>query len=367
METVRDVLEQAIRGAAFPGCAAAWGTSSRAWFAEAGGFTYCPESQRVLRSTIWDLASVSKVVGCTTAAMIAEQDGKLDLDRPVARDLAEFGAGGKEAVSARDLLTHRSGLPAFRGLHRAFVDAGEALSSALATPLATARGEKAVYSDLGMIALGALIARLYGTGLDSILAARAFRPLGMRDTQYRPRGVTRLRCAITEPVEAWRLAVRRHQQVESLRGGPYRPEGDYWIQGEVHDPNAMVLGGVAGHAGLFSTAPDLARYCQAMLRGAPPFERAQLARWLRKQNDDSTRALGWDTKSAEGSSSGALFSMASVGHTGYTGTSIWIDLERQWFGVLLTNRVHPSAENLKISEVRPKFYDAVGRFLEVQT
>lgn len=367
MATVRDVLEQAIRDAAFPGCAAAWGSSSRAWFAEAGGFTFCPESPRVLRSTIWDLASVSKVVGCTTAAMIAERDGKLDLDRPVALDLPAFGAGGKEGVTPRELLTHRSGLPAFRGLHRTFVDAGQALASALATPLATPRGEKTVYSDLGMIAFGALVAKLCGTSLDALLLERAFGPLRMRDTLYRPQGATRLRCAITEPVEPWRIAVRRHQGLDPLRGGPYLPDGDYWIQGEVHDPNAMVLGGVAGHAGLFSTTTDLARFCQAMLLAAWPFDKEQLSRWLRPQNDGSTRALGWDTKSAQGSSAGARFSMRSVGHTGYTGTSVWIDLERGWFGVLLTNRVHPSAENMKISEVRPLFYDAVARFLGAQT
>jgi CubicO group peptidase (beta-lactamase class C family) len=363
MVEVERVLDRAIAGGAFPGCAAAWGAAGDAAFElRRGGFTYCPESPRVDWRTVWDLASVTKAVGCATAAMVAEQEGLLDLDRPVALDLPEFGAGGKEAVTPRDLLAHRSGLPAFRPLHRTFVDAGGALASALATPLANPRGARAVYSDLGMIAMGALIARLARAGLDAYLEARVFGPLGMGGAHFRPDRHTVPLCAPTEPVEPWRRAVRRHQRVEPAR--TTGPDGDFWIQGEVHDPNAMVLGGVAGHAGLFANLEALVRFCSALLQGRRPFDAAQLEVWTRRRHADSTRALGWDTRSEEGSSAGSRFSMRSIGHTGYTGTSVWIDLEKGRFAVLLTNRVHPNSRNLRITAIRPAFHDAVAEHLD---
>ena len=355
------VLEAAIADGAFPGACYAVGTRKEVAFKALGRSMYCPESEPVRIDTIWDLASVSKVFATTTAAMMLLDEGKLDLDRPVSDDIPAFGAHGKEKLTPRNLLVHDSGLAAFHGYQLKYTKAEDAVAAIYAEPLTYLTGTKMVYSDLGIITLANLIAKLSETPFDAYVKARLFDPLGLKDTLYNPDPARRARCAPTETVEPWRIELRKLRGVDRRGAACPHPDAATYIQGEVHDPNAMLLGGVAGHAGLFSTVGDLAKFLAMMLAEGQKWVKPEtVALFTRRQAEASSRGLGWDTRSATGSSSGSKFSMRSFGHTGYTGTSVWCDPGRQVFVALLTNRVHPSSENLKISAVRPQFHDAVA-------
>lgn len=356
---IEDVLQAAIADRAFPGAAYAILQSGRTVkIGAVGHLTYTADAPATAPETIWDLASVSKVVGTTTAAMLLAEEGQLDLDAPVASVIPEFAQKGKERITFRNLMVHDSGLIAFRRYHEFCANREEILNAIYGEGLEYETQTKTIYSDLSMILVGEAIERLTGQPLDILLRDRVFLPIGMRDTGYLPAGgdwnIDPRRCAPTEKMEAWRR--ERHARI-----GDSRPslvgQGEF-IQGEVHDPTAAAMGGVAGHAGLFSTAPDLARFFEAFLGGSL-VRTETLAEFTRRQDQKSTRALGWDTKSPEGSSAGALFGPRSFGHTGYTGTSVWHDPDAGLTAILLTNRVHPTSENLKISEVRPRFHDAV--------
>ena len=311
----------------------------------------------VATDTIYDLASLTKVVATTTMAMILVDEERLDLDSPVQDFLPRFTGEGKERVTVRHLLTHSSGVDWWAPLYKEVAGQDAYLERIQAMDLVYEPGSETKYSDLGLILLGEILERVAGEPLDAFVRRRVFEPLGMRDTTFRPGSDLTQRIAPTED-DPWRGRV---------------------LRGEVHDENAFALGGVAPHAGLFSTASDLARFVQMMVNGGV-FEhrrlisRATVETFTRKAGaapegrkrslPDSTRALGWDTKSAEGSSAGTLFSADSYGHTGFTGTSIWIDPERQLFLILLTNRVHPTRDNILIRKVRPAVADAVVRALE---
>jgi CubicO group peptidase (beta-lactamase class C family) len=361
---LRPLIASAIADGAFPGACWAVGNPDGSQVEFAGRFTYCPDSPAVAEDTVWDLASVSKVVGTTSAAMLLFDDGKLKLDAPVADLIPEFGRHGKERITLRNLMVHDSGLIAFRPYHRSCKEPGEVLPAICEERLQSPVGAKTVYSDLNMILLHECIERLAGEPMPELLRRRVFEPLGMRDTGYKP-GLGNPRCAPTEAVEEWRLELRRRRGAKPVEG-PRHPDLDAYIQGEVHDPNAAVLGGVAGHAGLFSTAGDLAKYMSDLLTGGGDiFRRATIERFTRRQDPKSSRALGWDTPSAN-SSAGTKFSPRSFGHTGYTGTSVWADPERGLFAVLLTNRVHPTADNPKIVPFRRRFHDAVAHAFDAR-
>lgn len=305
-----------------------------------GAVDWAPGSAAVTDSTLFDLASVTKVVATTTAAMILEEEGRLDLDRTVASYLPEFSDSAKQAITVRMLLTHRGGLEAFAALYRDFHGRQQYLEQINARPLRAAPGTTTVYSDWDLILTQLIIERITGQELDAFVRDRVFAPLGMRDTGFRP-GLPRDRIAATER--------------DSARGG--------LIWGQVHDPNAWAMGGVAGHAGLFGSARDLAVFAQMLLNGgeygAVRILRPQtIARWTAPQVPGSSRALGWDTPSGE-SSAGHYFSARSFGHTGYTGTSIWVDPERGLFVILLTTRVNPTSENQKQAPLRRAVADAV--------
>jgi CubicO group peptidase (beta-lactamase class C family) len=305
-----------------------------------GAVDWAPGSAAVTDSTLFDLASVTKVVATTTAAMILEEEGRLDLDRTVASYLPELTDSAKQAITVRMLLTHRGGLEAFAALYRDFRGRQQYLEQINARPLRSAPGTTTGYSDWDLILLQLIIERITGQELDVFVRDRIFAPLGMREAGFRP-GVPRDRIAATEQ--------------DSARGG--------LIWGEVHDPNAWAIGGVAGHAGLFGSARDLAVFAQMLLDGgeygAVRILRPQtIARWTAPQVAGSSRALGWDTPSGE-SSAGRFFSTRSFGHTGYTGTSIWMDPERGLFVVLLTTRVNPTAQNQKQAPLRRAIADAV--------
>jgi CubicO group peptidase (beta-lactamase class C family) len=281
--------------------------------------------------------------------MILYERGVLDLESPVERYVPEFRGEGKERVLVKDLLAHSGGLLWWTDLYRKHEgkspeDAKRGyLSSIYEMPLDSPPRSKMVYSDLGILLLGEILERVTGRGLEELATEEILGPLRMDDAMYRPPASLLSRIAPTE-IDPWRGRL---------------------VRGEVHDENAFGLGGVAPHAGLFATARSLGAFAQMMLNGGAYGGRRllrpqTLALFTRRANlvPGSSRALGWDTPSAP-SSAGALFSASSYGHTGFTGTSLWIDPERELFAILLTNRVHPTRENSKITALRPEFHDAV--------
>ena len=319
---------------AFPGAVIAVGRHDRLLLLEPLGHYGVEDARPVTSETIYDMASLTKVVGLTTAAMMLVSAGTLDLNAPVHRYVPAFQGAGKERVTIRHLLTHSSGLPAWRPLYREAATREEALTLVDTTPLLRQPGDTFVYSDLGAIVLTQAVEAVVGERLDRFLEARLFAPLGMRSTRYLPPESWRSRIAPTENDSSFRHRV---------------------LRGEVHDENAARLGGVSGHAGLFSSAGDLAVFAQWLL------ERPSLVLEFTRRQDlppGSSRALGWDTPS-QNSSAGTKLSAAAFGHTGFTGTSIWIDPDQDLFIILLTNRVNPTRANTKILQVRRRVADLV--------
>ncbi len=343
LESIDRVVQSGIKAGGYPGAAVVVGRKGASvWQKGFGRLSWSPASTSVeADNTIYDVASLSKVVGTTTAVMLLFDEKKVDLDAPVLRYLPAFSGGLKDRVTVRDLLTHRSGLPAGRDLWRRARSPQEARDMVLATPLEYRPNEGYIYSDLGADLLGMIVEVVTGERLDMFLSRRVFRPLGMNNTFYRPADSLRYRIAPTE--------------VTPPRGYPLR--------GEVHDENAYALGGVAGHAGLFSTAADLSIFAQMMLN-AGSYDGVQILSdstvRLFTRRTAGHRALGWDT--ADGDyGSGAYLTERAYGHTGYTGTSIWIDPDREMFVVLLTNRVHAAKAQRPakiIADVRSDLSDA---------
>jgi beta-glucosidase-like glycosyl hydrolase/CubicO group peptidase (beta-lactamase class C family) len=343
------VVANAVAGRAFPGAVLAIGKDGALVHLEAyGRLSYDPGSPAVRPDTLYDLASLTKVVVATTAALVLADQGKMDLDRPVAAFLPEFRGRSKERVTVRDLLTHSSGLDWWAPLYKELRGKAAYVRHIAASDLVYEPGTRSLYSDLGFILLGEVLERVAGRDLASFAREEILGPLGMGDTLYRPGPELLPRIAPTED-DPWRGRM---------------------LRGEVHDENAFAMGGVAPHAGLFGTASDLARFAQMWLWHGVYDHHRFAARTLVERFSavagvpGSTRALGWDTPSPEGSSAGTLLSRRSFGHTGFTGTSLWIDPERRLFVVLLTNRVHPRRDNDAIQAVRSAVADAVARALE---
>jgi len=338
---------------AFPGAVIAVGRHDLILLLTAIGHYGVGDSRPVTPETIYDLASLTKVVGLTTAAMMLVDAGRLDLDAPAQRYVPAFQGAGKERVMIRHLLTHSSGLPAWRPLYSEAATRAEALALVDTTPLLRQPGDTFVYSDLGAIVLMQVVEAVAGEPLDRFLDARLFGPLGMHSTRFLP-------------PESWRTRIAPTENDSSLR--------HHMLRGEVHDENAARLGGVSGHAGLFSTAPDLAVFAQWLMSvrtglltpgwqpgvNAPKLPSGQVTSWTTRQNlpPGSSRALGWDTPS-ERSSAGTKLSASAFGHTGFTGTSIWMDPEQDLFIILLTNRVNPTRANTRILQVRRRVADLV--------
>jgi CubicO group peptidase (beta-lactamase class C family) len=324
-----------------------------------GAAVLVPERHEARLETIYDLASLTKVMATTAATMLLVAEGRIDLDTPVASYLPAFAERGKEKISVRHLLTHSSGLRPWRAYHADLAERDrrrgehvvgsaegkrEIVSRVLRSAPVHEPGEASVYGDLDFIALGALVESLAGEELDVFCARRIYQPLGMAGTHWNRLPFTgeRARYAATEQC-AWR---------------------DRVLWGEVHDPNAWAMGGVAGHAGLFAPAPDVLRFAQEMLaaeQGRSALFPAEVAReFFRRQEiaPGSDWALGWDTPTEGQSTSGSHFSKHSIGHTGFTGTSLWIDLERGMIVVLLANRIHLVAKRSRF-ELRPQVHDLV--------
>jgi serine-type D-Ala-D-Ala carboxypeptidase len=346
------IIEEAVRRKAFPCASIAITLQGRVIGLTAfGRFTYTAESPTATISTMFDLASVSKVVATTSMAMILYERGLLDLELPVADILPRFlrplenADPRRREITLHHLLAHSSGLPGYEKLYLYTNDRESLLKAALSAPLKYDPGSHAEYSDVGFMILGAALERLADESIDQFCAREVFAPLGMLHTAFNPPQSCKPNIAPTADDKTFRQRI---------------------VQGEVQDENASVMGGIAGHAGLFSTPADIASFADAMLRGGSPIVRPEtLAIFTRRENSPrgSSRALGWDTPSSP-SQSGKYFSQESFGHLGYTGTSLWIDPVRKLSITLLTNRTWPDCANQEIKQIRPRFHDAVIAALE---
>ncbi|HEX7118086.1 MAG TPA: glycoside hydrolase family 3 N-terminal domain-containing protein [Longimicrobiales bacterium] len=359
------LLEAAVRRGDIPGAALAVGRRGKLVRLRGyGRLDPRPGFAAVTDSTLYDLASLTKVVGTTTAVMLLDEAGEIELDAPVSRYLPEWGGSpDKDRVTVRHLLTHTSGLPAFAPLWRELRGKDAYVRRIAAMPLEYAPGEKTVYSDFGAILLGAIVERVSGESLDRFLEARVFGPLGMDDTGFNPLGGD----AVAGKARAAEGAAKAAGPSILERIAPTEVDTIFrhtHVHGVVHDENAYAMGGVAPHAGLFSSARDLAVFAQMMLNGGVYgdvrlLDAETIARYTARQSEASSRALGWDTPSGR-SSAGDYFSAASFGHTGFTGTSLWVDPTQELFVVLLTNRVNPTRANRAHIALRRNVHDAVA-------
>ena len=345
------LLERAAKGGAFPGGVLAVGWKNQLAVHAFAKLTYEAKSARVTPDTIYDVASLTKPIVTTTAVMMLAEKNQIDLDAPVARYVPEFNGGAQSdpdpewrtRITVRMLLLHNAGLAAHRDFYKRAKNQQQVFARVIAEPLVREPGAQIEYSDLGFIILGKIIETLTGESLDAFAEKQIFTPLGMSHSHFNPAKRLRARIAPTEKDSEFRKRL---------------------LRGEVHDENTWAMGGVAGHAGLFTTAAEVAAFAQMMLNGGIYAHRRVLARSTiehfteRHEIGPSAHALGWDVPVAP-SSSGRYLSKKAYGHTGFTGTSLWIDPQRELFVVLLTNRVHPTRANDKIRQVRPALHDAV--------
>jgi beta-N-acetylhexosaminidase len=346
-----DVVDKGVADDAFPGAVVAIGYKSQLAIHASGHLTRDAGSPAVTEDTMYDMASLTKVVATTTSVMLLVQQGRLNLDLPVARYIPEFAEYAKSdpdpswrsRITVRMLMLHNSGWPAHRDFYKVGKDYESVVSLVIAEPLIHAPGTEVEYSDLNFITLGEIVSRLTGDPLDEFAEQNIFEPLGMTETLYNPPKSMRSNIAPTENDTTYRNRL---------------------LQGEVHDENAFAMGGVSGNAGLFSSVRDVSIFCQFLLNGGIYNYKRLLNRSTIDQFTSrvvigkSARTVGWDVPTGPNSSAGHLLSASAFGHTGFTGTSIWIDPERQLFIILLTNRVNPTRANEKIRQVRPALADA---------
>ena len=338
------LMRSAIFDSVFPGAQLVIGKDGKVIYDKTfGRFRYDLNSDSVKKTTLYDLASLTKVVATTSAAMLLFDKGKLNLDDKVVKFLPQFDNNGKGEITIKNLLLHNSGLPAGRRFYLKSKTRKEVLNRIMKMKLLSKPGEKYRYSDIGMIALQQVIEKITGTSLDKFNSENLFSKIGMNRTMFNPPDSLKYECAPTETDTYWRMKT---------------------VQGEVHDETASLLNGVSGNAGLFSTAEDLGKFAQLLLdngryEGLQIFK-PETVKLFTAKHSESGRAYGWDTKSPKGyTSAGKLFSLNSFGHTGFTGTSIWVDKERKLFVILLSNRVYPTRKNRKHIKFRPVLHDEV--------
>jgi len=371
-ERVEREMQAAVERGTFPGAVLLVRDADRVFYLRAFGHRQVePQRAPMQEGTIFDLSSLTKPLATGIAVMLLVRDGKLHPDDRVTRFCHNFGVYGKTHVTMRHLLCHSSGLPAVRPYYKAILQlerkgeklnflGSDAAKEYVYQQISRERpespaGTKVVYSDLGFILLGALVEMVTGTTLDRFCQERIFRPLDMRATSF---------------IDLSMVRARRIQPITEMIAATERcPWRKRVLCGEVHDDNAYAMGGVAGHAGLFGAARDIdTLLCRlkACWAGTDDFLPAGVVRqfWTRDPTiPGSTWTLGWDTPSPTNSSSGTMFSPNSVGHLGFTGTSFWMDLDRDRHIILLTNRVHPSRDNNGIREFRPMIHDLINRAL----
>jgi len=316
-----------------------------AWRKAYGSRAVEPEREAMTADTIFDLASLTKIVATATSIMILVEQGKLRLSDSVAQFIPEMKGGGRDAITLEQLLTHTAGFAPDFDLREHWTGYDEAIKRLYREPLRNQPGARFVYSDINYIALGEVVHRVSGKTLDEFARQNIFMPLGMRDTGFNPTADLKSRIAPTE---------KRRGQMNYLgdSGENAGLQGEQWLRGQVHDPTSFRMSGVAGHAGLFSTADDLAIFCQMILNGGTysgvrilsPMGVATMTRPRAIADNGSARGLGWDVATSFSTNKGDLFPLGSFGHTGFTGTSIWIDPASDSFVIFLSNRVHPDGK-----------------------
>lgn len=339
-------INEEIAKKRLPGAVVLVGRKGRTvWHRSYGDRAVEPAREAMTADTVFDLASLTKVVATATSIMILVERGKVRLTDPVSLHLPELKGEGRERITIEQLLTHVSGYAPDFDLRERWTGHDEAIKRLIKEPLRNPPGSRFTYSDIGFIALGEVIARAGGLPLDQFAQRNIFGPLGMRDTGFRPGASLQSRIAPTE---------KRRGQLSYLGDSPENigAEGEVWLRGKVHDPTSYRMDGVAGHAGLFSTARDLAIYCQMILNGGSyggarilsPLTVIEMTRPRVISSGGATRGLGWDINSSFSVNRGDLFPLGSFGHTGFTGTSLWLDPASEMFVVFLSNRVHPDGK-----------------------
>jgi CubicO group peptidase (beta-lactamase class C family) len=367
--SVESAFQQAVVDGVFPGAVALVSKNSSVVYEQAFGYRALAPQKTVMEpGTIFDLASLTKPIATTVAFMLLVKERKLRLDDLVTRVIPMYGVFGKNLTTFRHLLNHCSGLPAWKAFFEEIIKTEKTgrvnfVASRAAKNFVyelihrektlSAPGSQGLYSDLGFMILGEVVEVLTGNTLDRFCQERIFRPLGLRATGFID--LTQLRTHRLQPVE---------EMIAPTEDCPWRKK---ILCGEVHDDNAYAMGGVAGHAGLFSSARDVHAFLVRMsqcFHGKDNFlPQALVQEFFKRSESPGNFALGWDTPTPEGSASGHLFSRHSVGHLGFTGCSLWWDLEKNCHIILLTNRVHPSRKNEKIKEFRPFIHDEIMKVL----
>ena len=346
LKAIDDAVESEIKQRHLPGAVVLVARNGGVvWRKAYGARTVEPSREPMTADTIFDVASLTKVVATATSIMILLERGKVRLSDPLSHYIPEIKGEGRERITIEHLLTHRSGYAPDFDLKERWTGYDEAIKRLIHEPLRNPAGTRFVYSDIGYIALGEVVHRASGLSLDEFARRNIFTPLGMRDTGFRPRASLRARIAPTE---------KRRGQMTYLGDTSENagPDAEKWLRGEVHDPTSYRMAGVAGHAGLFSTANDLAAYAQMILnhgeyRGSrilSPLTVAEMIRPRLVTDAGGTRGLGWDINTSFSTNRGELFPLGSFGHTGFTGTSIWIDPASEMFVIFLSNRVHPDGK-----------------------
>ena len=340
------VIQASIAKKELPGAVVLVARHGRiAWRKAYGARAIEPQREAMTVDTIFDLASLTKIVATATSIMILVEQGKVRLSDPVVQFIPEMKGGGRDAITLEHLLTHTAGFAPDFDLRERWTGYDEAIKRLYREPLRNQPGARFVYSDINYIALGEVVHRVSGQTLDEFARRNIFGPLGMRDTGFNPGAGLRSRIAPTE---------KRRGQMNYLgdTGENAGAQGEEWLRGQVHDPTSFRMSGVAGHAGLFSTADDLAIFCQMILNGGAyngarilsPMGVATMTRPRAIADNGSARGLGWDMATSFSSNKGDLFPLGSFGHTGFTGTSMWIDPASDSFVIFLSNRVHPDGK-----------------------
>jgi CubicO group peptidase (beta-lactamase class C family) len=361
--SIDSFVQHAIDEHRIPGAVVVIGHDGHVVFRKAYGHrALVPAEEPMTLNTVFDMASLTKPLVTALAVMQLVGQGKVEVDAPVAKYIHEFAANGKGDITVRDLLTHYSGLPPDLGLADLWEGKGEAFRRAFAIAPAGPPGVKFVYSDINYVVLGALVERISGLPLDVYAQRHIITPLGLKHTRYLP-------------PESWLpfIAPTEYEHGKSASGvaGLASGPGDVVLRGVVHDPTARRMGGVAGHAGLFSCGDDVAAYAQSLLdRRAGKPSRFPLSRRLllimttpqQPAGGKAARGFGWDIDSPYSSNRGKIFPVGSFGHTGFTGTSLWIDPKSDTYVVILTNAVHPNGPT-GITQLRSHIADAAANAL----
>ena len=343
---IDSVVAESIKNKELPGAVVLVGHHGQiVWRKAYGARALEPQRETMTTDTIFDLASLTKILATATSITMLIERGEVRLADPVVKFIPEMKGGGRDAITIEQLLTHVSGFAPDFDLRERWNGYDEAMKRLYREPLRNSPGARFVYSDINYIALGEVVHRVSGLMLDEFALRNIFQPLGMRDTGFKPPANLTARIAPTE---------KRRGQMNYLgdSGADAGSQGEEWLRGQVHDPTSFRMGGVAGHAGLFSTADDLAIFCQMILSGGSyrgakilsPYGVAMMTQPRAVSDNGAARGIGWDIATSFSSNKGDLFPLGSFGHTGFTGTSLWMDPASDTFVVFLSNRVHPDGK-----------------------